>query len=327
MLRSNGRNNTGFETLAVEPSTVARRAGWGWRLVGGAGRSLIAIGLLVLLFVGYQLFGTNLIEARNQGALEAEFQQQLSEARPAVSPPGGLGTTALVPPPAPGDPVGRMEIPRIGVDHILVEGVSVEDLKRGPGHYPDTPLPGRSGNVGIAGHRTTYGAPFYRLDELQIGDPVVVTTAEGRFEYEVSESLVVEPERVEVLDATPDARITLTTCEPRFSARQRLIVVARLVGEPAPSSGLTAPAVTDGVVSDDPGALTPPPRVADLSGEPVPATPVIVWGVAAGAVAAAIWVLGRVWRRWPAYLLGTPIFLVVLGVFFENLSRLLPANA
>ncbi len=141
----------------------------------------MAIGLLVLLFVGYQLFGTNLIEARNQGTLKAEFQQQLTEARPAVSPPGALGTTALVPPPGPGDPVGRMEIPRIGVDHILVEGVSVEALKRGPGHYPDTPLPGRSGNVGIAGHRTTYGAPFYRLDELEVGDPVVVTTAEGRF--------------------------------------------------------------------------------------------------------------------------------------------------
>ncbi len=143
----------------------------------------------------------------------------------------------------------------------------------------------------------------------------------------MSESSVVQPGRVEVLDATLEARITLTTCEPRFSARQRLIVVACLVGEPVPSSEMTAPAVTDGVVSDDPGAQTPPPRVADLSGEPVPATPAVVWGVVAGAVAVAIWVLGRVWRRWPTYLLGIPIFLVVLGVFFENVSRLLPASA
>ena len=309
------------------PAVAAHRAGRVRGLVGAAGRSLIAVGLLVLLFVGYQLLGTNLVEARSQGALRGEFQQHLAEAGPETSPSQAHDAAALVPPPAPGDPVGRMEIPRIGVDHIVVEGVSVEDLKRGPGHYPGLPLPGHSGNVGIAGHRTTYGAPFYRLDELEVGDPIVVTTAEGRFRYEVSESRVVQPERVEVLDATPDSRLTLTTCEPRFSARQRLIVVARLVGTPVPSSEPAGAAVAEEAASDDPGGLTPAPPVPGLSGQRVPATPAVAWGLTAAAVAVAIWLVGRAWHRWPAYLLGAPVFLAVLVVFFENVSRLLPANA
>ncbi|MBW3626750.1 MAG: class E sortase [Actinobacteria bacterium] len=293
------------------------------RLVGAAGRLLIAAGGLLLLFVAYQLFGTNLVEARNQNALREQFERQLVEAEPPPVPSGGSEAPVTVPPPAPGDPIGRMEIPRIGVDRILVEGISVEDLKKGPGHYPDAPMPGGQGNVAIAGHRTTYGAPFYRLDELVVGDPIIVSSPQGQFRYEVSESLVVEPDRVDVVAPTPDARLTLVTCTPRFSARQRLIVVAALVGEPLSPPGPPLPSATPGAVGPDQEASR---LTGDLAAEEASAGPAVAWGLAAGAVALLVWLVGRRWRRWPAYLLGAPAFLVVLAMFFESLSRLLPAS-
>ena len=122
--------------------------------------------------------------------------------------------------------MARIRIPDIGVDKIVVEGVQVSDLKRGPGHYPDTPLPGQPGNAAIAGHRTTYGAPFNRLDELEPGDEILVTTAQGAFRYEVQRQLIVSPDQVEVLDDFGDDRLTLTACHPKYSARQRIVVVA-----------------------------------------------------------------------------------------------------
>ena len=293
------------------------------RLVGAAGRSLVAVGALVLLFVAYQLFGTNLVEARNQNALREQFERQLVEPGPPPAPVGGSEAPVTVPPPAPGDAIGRMEIPRIGVDRILVEGISAEDLKKGPGHYPDAPMPGGQGNMAIAGHRTTYGAPFYRLDELVVGDPIIVSSPQGQFRYEVTESLVVEPDRVDVVAPTPDARLTLVTCTPRFSARQRLIVVAALVDEPLSSAGPPLPSAKPGAVVHDQKASL---LTGDLSAEEASAGPAVAWGIAAGAVALVIWLVGRRWRRWPAYLLGAPAFLVVLAAFFESLSRLMPSS-
>lgn len=133
--------------------------------------------------------------------------------------------------------MARVRIPRIGVDKIVVEGVGTEDLKRGPGHYPGTPLPGQLGNAAIAGHRTTYGAPFGDLDELVEGDAIIVETLAGSFRYLVETSIVVSPDQTEVLDPTPTAHLTLTTCHPRFSARQRLVVRAAL--DTTPSTGAT----------------------------------------------------------------------------------------
>jgi sortase A len=123
-------------------------------------------------------------------------------------------------------------MPKIGVDRVVVEGVSVADLKKGPGHYPGTAMAGQLGNMVISGHRTTYGAPFNRLDELQVGDEIVVYDRSGPFKYLVSEKKIVKPTAVEVLDPTSDARLTLTTCHPKFSARERLIIVAHLEGTP-----------------------------------------------------------------------------------------------
>ena len=101
-----------------------------------------------------------------------------------------------MPPPPEGDAIGLIRIPKIGLDRAIVQGVTVPDLRKGPGHYPDSPMPGQLGNAAIAGHRTTYGAPFNRLDELVAGDEITIVTLAGTFHYPVTEQLVVSPRDV-----------------------------------------------------------------------------------------------------------------------------------
>jgi sortase A len=128
----------------------------------------------------------------------------------------------------PGDPLGRLRMPSIGASEVLVEGIGGADLRSGPGHYPDTSLPGERGTVGIAGHRTTYGAPFRDLDDLERGDAIEVTMPYGRFTYRVERTRVVAPTEVSVVDDTDHDRLVLTACHPLYSAAQRIVVFARL---------------------------------------------------------------------------------------------------
>lgn len=128
-----------------------------------------------------------------------------------------------------GDPLTRLEIPKLGVDTIVVAGTSQEALRAGAGHYPQTPLPGQVGNVTIAGHRTTYGRPFSRVDELAPGDEIVLSSPAGTFTYRVAKDpWVTGPHDWSVADPSSEALLTLTTCHPRGSDRQRLIVRAEL---------------------------------------------------------------------------------------------------
>jgi sortase A len=297
--------------------------------VGGLGRTLIALGVLVLLFVAYQLWGTGIHEARAQHDLRRQFER--STTTTVDVQPGDTIPPTTAPPATPtGSAIAIIRIPRIGVDKAVVEGVGVPDLKKGPGHYPGTPLPGQVGNASIAGHRTTYGAPFYRLNELEPGDPILITTREGSFRYRVDATTVVKPTQVEVLAPSKDARLTLTTCNPRFSARQRLVVTATLVTDPAettPTPPTTAPPTTATTATtvrpEKPQAAFEEPS---LSGDRSAAGPTVLWGLLAALVALGVWFAGRRWKRWVAYLLGAPVFLVVLFVFYENVARLLPAN-
>jgi sortase A len=276
------------------------------RVVAGVGRALITVGVLILLFVAYQLWGTGISEARDQHRLKNQFKT-LQQAPPPPATPG-----VALPPTPEGDAVAIIEIPKINVSKAVVQGVGVEDLKKGPGHYPQTPMPGQKGNAAIAGHRTTYGHPFYDVDALKPGDDIFISTREGKFQYKVDHSMNVDPHDVAVLDATPDNLLTLTTCTPRFSAAQRLIVVSRLIGtaKEAPPPPPAAPIV----------------RKAGLSGNQVAKGPAVQWGVMAALVFFSTWYIARRWRRWPAYLIGTPVFLFVLFFFYENVARLLPAN-
>ncbi|HUG75337.1 MAG TPA: class E sortase [Acidimicrobiia bacterium] len=131
-----------------------------------------------------------------------------------------------------GDPLGRIEIPALGLDWVVVEGTSAAELRKGPGHIPGSPLPGQPGNAVLSGHRTTYGAPFHRLDELSEGDEIIVETTIGRHRYRVVSSLVVAPTDIWVVNGRDGAWLTLTTCHPKYSSRERLVVFAALVEGP-----------------------------------------------------------------------------------------------
>ena len=128
-----------------------------------------------------------------------------------------------------GDAVGRLRIERIGLSSVVLEGTNADDLRRGPGHYPSTPLPGQRGTVAIAGHRTTYGAPFRKIDKVRKGDDIVVTMPYGRFTYRVEQTRIVKPTDVWVVDRRSFDRLVLTACHPLYSAAQRIVVFARLV--------------------------------------------------------------------------------------------------
>ncbi|HEY2811984.1 MAG TPA: class E sortase [Acidimicrobiales bacterium] len=328
------------------------------KVLGAIGRTMITAGVLILLFVVYQLYGTGIREAQAQSRLKDQFNHQIagggsgegsgsdviggssspsstsssssgsqpptSGSTPADSAPptsAAVTTTSIAPPtaaPAQGDVVGKIEIPKIGLSAYVVEGVGDDDLKMGPGHYPGTPLPGQQGNASIAGHRTTYGAPFGDVDALAPGDKIMVTTVQGTFTYAVSDppNQIVSPSAVDVLDDKGDNRLTLTSCHPKFSASQRIVVTATLQGTalPAPPPSATS---TD---------QSHPQISGDVSGESAPKLPVILYALVCAAIWIGAWLVGKRWRKLPAYAIGLPFFLVALFYFFENFSRLLPAN-
>lgn len=276
------------------------------------GLGLITAGVIILAFVAYQLLGTNLTEAHNQSRLKANFL-----AAPAAPLAGAAPSTGTGPSAPGGGAIDHLVIPKIGVDTYVVEGVAQDDLVNGPGHYSQTVLPGQKGNAGIAGHRTTYGAPFFRLNELTPGDDIDLTARGGRrFRYQVTGSSVVSPDDIGVLDPTPDARLTLTTCAPRFSATSRLIVVGKLIGLPVAATTSTA-----NVAPQAPQNLT--------GGNHRAYAPTFLYG---GLVVLA-WILTRLliartrrWKRAGAFVGGIAVCCVPLWFCFENVVRLLPSS-
>lgn len=243
-----------------------------WRVMAWIGWTLIGMGAFLLLFVVYTLWGTRLHTAAAQERLKSEF-----DARdvPAHGEPVGTqqrsGDQALFEAllaernraAERGEAIARIQIPRIGVDSMVVAGTDTLDLRNGPGNMLETAVPGGPGNAVVSAHRTTYGAEFHRLDEVQAGDEMLIDTLAGHTVYKVrgnTDPLLVpvlgddgKEETVEIFGvqvvqhSTPDdkkaaarnfmaqagpSRITLTTCNPKFSARERLIVVADMVEGP-----------------------------------------------------------------------------------------------
>ena len=296
-----------------------------WAMVGTGLRNL---GILLLLFVAFQLWGTAALEHRDQARLRHSFQIAVaSQPSPSTNVPSGDGTdpatvtppsTVAAPPPAPsGEAVAVIKIPKIGVEQAVVEGTGVGDLRKGPGHYRNTPLPGQPGNAAIAGHRTTYGAPFNRIDELAPGDAILVTTLQGNFKYLVSEApFPVSPRQNDVLFPKNDNRITLTTCHPKYSAEKRLIVVAKLAPRVKPAAAPKVSKTPRKIASVD----------ASTAGDTGAALPALMWAALVGAAYFGMVWLSRRWVRRAALLIGVPIILALLFPFFEQLSRLLPAN-
>lgn len=268
--------------------------------------------------------------------MEAEFETQDGRAAPPASaeptPTTGPASAAAPAIPAPaipaapavGELAGRIEIPAIGVDFFFLEGVDLDTLRDGPGHYEGTPLPGQPGNAAIAGHRTTYLHPFLDIDRLGPGDEIHVTYPGGtEFTYEYRTTEIVRPDRVDVLHDMGDDRLTLTACHPRYSARERIVVTARLVDPPAPAP---APVTDEPTPAGVAGATDEAALGNDLDGRRGPATPAVLWGIGAALVALAAAVVGRRWRRWPTYVLAAPLFAFALYGFFERFYALLPSG-
>lgn len=220
------------------------------RIIRIAGFSMVWTGVITLGIVGYQLFVTDLINDQAQETARAELAVGLEERRQALSqlvvvttvPTGGIpDSTPTTTEPVDfhpeesvteGDPLGSIRIPQIDLERVLFAGVTPDTLSQGPGHMPWTPLPGQPGNAVVSGHRTTHGAPFFDLDLLSPGDVIEVETAIGLHTYTVRETIIVSPTDVWVTDPRPGAWLTLTTCNPRFSAAERLIVRAELTAGP-----------------------------------------------------------------------------------------------
>ncbi len=210
-----------------------RPASAGLRVLGDL---LITAGVIVALFAGYELFYTGVYTAAAQSELRRDLTRDWATPTPSRSP----ATTPAARAPAPklGDGVAILRIPRLGANYseVVVEGVQVADLRKGPGHYPGTALPGRVGNFVVSGHRTTYGAPFGQLDRLRPTDPIVLETRAGWYVYRVIRQQIVAPTAINVIDPVPQhpgarptqAMLTFTTCHPRYSARERLVVFGRL---------------------------------------------------------------------------------------------------
>jgi sortase (surface protein transpeptidase) len=230
-------------------------------LVRGLGQSLLTVGLVAVLFVVYQLFVTDLINDRRQDALNDELRTEWNQGRAWAPPAGGRPATAAEVPV--GAAFAVLYIPRLSTDYrrVVLEGTTEAQLAQGPGHCPGTAMPGQPGNVAIAGHRVGKGSPFLDLDLLRPGDPIVLETKDAWFVYRVlgdpetgnlladpsgiPGQQVVNPDDLQVIAPTPNgapdaaptgAYLTLTTCHPRFSARQRLVVHAALDGAGLPKS-------------------------------------------------------------------------------------------
>lgn len=286
------------------------------RALDALGRVLIACGLLLLSFTAYQLWGTGIEQARSQRELERQFEKTAAVTGTTQQP----GTTSVPRVPVPGDSVGRIEIPSLGVDEWMVAGARLSDLEKGPGVFAGSVLPGQTGNLSVAGHRTSYGAPFGDLDRLREGDDIIFTTAGGTFTYEVTGSKVVPPTEVGVLAQTKDSAIaTLVTCHPKWTSKDRLIVTAELapVHEPA------APTPIPETVTSEPEQITPGwwhDRSRIL--------PTVAWSGVLLAMWTAARRLARGTRRRRAGVWGVTavMFVPSLYMMFENLSGLLPAN-
>jgi len=292
------------------------------RTIGFIGRTLVTAGIIILLFVAYQLWGTGIYEARAQSDLASQFrteQRALAAATTTTadptSSPGPTSTTAAAEPSPPaGGAVALIKIPRIGVSKWVVQGVDVPDLRKGPGHYPKTPLPGQLGNAAIAGHRTTYGAPFNRLDELNTGDTIEVRTLFGIYHYAVTEKLVVKPEQVEVIAPPKDpsvAELTLTTCNPKYSASTRLVIHAMLDNSASP------PPQTPPTTTAPAKQSTAPTQLVNETGDTgVSDSSIAFWGVLSLIVGGLWWLVFHRYSRWTTWFGGAIPFAIVLFFFF-----------
>lgn len=292
------------------------------RVIGILGRIFVGAGMILLFYTGYLLWGTGVYTKQEQERAADQLARNpiVSEEKLSGSniPPARPSSTQL------GAPLFTLKIPKIGLETVVVQGIGREELKKGPGHFPscggarngecvrDAKYPGEKGNVAVSGHRTTYGAPFFRLNELEKGDVIDFVSGRARYRYKVREQKIVDPiSGFATVEQHGKNEVTLTTCHPRFSAAQRLIVQGDYLGASLVSSSAPGPGGD---------AATPAKR-------PVIPTDVLVLGSIAAASALGALGLSKRYRLTALY-----ISLVAVGAaglwigVFPRVLALMPAN-
>ncbi|HEX3732711.1 MAG TPA: class E sortase [Mycobacteriales bacterium] len=199
------------------------------RIIRISGEALITIGLIVMLFAGYEIYGKTWEINAAQGKLTNALDKKWNSALPDD--------------PIPGQGIARLHIPVLGKDWVVVEGTTLKDIRHAPGHYTGSAMPGELGNFSVAGHRTP--AIFWDLDKLSNGDSIIVETKKNWYVYKVYSTQIVSPKQVGVVDPNPDhpglaptrKLLTLTTCNPKWDNYQRMIIHAELTGSTLKSRG------------------------------------------------------------------------------------------
>jgi sortase A len=244
-------------TKMSSDGTVARTA------ARGLGQTLVTAGLVLLLFVVYEVWVSNIFADRRQTKVQHQLTKAWQRGQDPLKGEDRLnlpsGKQVIIPA---GQGFANLYIPRFGKDYAwtIVQGVADADLERGPGHYTDTAIPGQIGNFSVAGHRVGKGEPFLNLDQLKAGDSIVVQTATNWYVYRVLGDVagsdkqgvvgreIVSPSDVAVIAPVPDlpaatptrALLTLTTCHPKYTANQRMIIHA-VLARSVPASGQGTP--------------------------------------------------------------------------------------
>jgi sortase A len=256
--------------------------------------------IVVAAFLVFALVLSGLVQAREQIGLQHRFTNELGSN---LAPIGGAIPKGV--------PVAVIQIPAIGLDQVVVEGSRSAQLRKGPGHVVGTSLPGQPGNAVIAGRRTLYRGPFHRIGSLHDGDTITVTTGQGKSTYKVSDVGTLSPGNGSFVQDHGDNRLTLFTSGSPWSADGRLVVSATLQGKPYAATQLQRTLDADGL---------------GLTGERDAAPNLLVWlELLAGAALLTAFLSTR-WSRSRTWLLCAPVLALLLWLFFESATRLLPAT-
>jgi sortase A len=214
-------------------------------LVRGLSELAVTAGAVLLLLVVYEVWVTDLLSDRAQDQVAEELREDWTAGTPEARPDFG-------------EAFAFVHIPRFGADwtRAVVEGTDPAELEEGPGHYVGSAMPGEQGNFAMAGHRVGRGSPFLALDVLEPGDPVVVETVDAWHVYRVTTTTVVDPRESSVVAPTPGgaangaangAFLTMTTCHPKFSTRERLVVHGELEASVGKAEAPDGPAALEEV--------------------------------------------------------------------------------
>jgi sortase A len=283
------------EAPAPEPAKTSTRVSAG--TIARRGTQLFLLALVA--FLGFAFLLSGLVQARSQLGLQHRFHNELESN---LAPIGGA-----IPK---GAPVAVLQSYAIGLDQVVVEGSRSSQLRAGPGHVVGSPLPGQPGNAVIAGRRTMYRGPFRRIGSLEEGDRIRVTTGQGVSHYVVTDVSRLTPGDGSFVQDQGDDRLTLFTSSSSWSADGRLVVTAKLDGEPFAATELQRRLDADGL---------------GLTGERNAATNLLVWlELLAGATLLTAFFASR-WSRTRTWLVCAPVIALLLWMFFESAVRVLPA--